>query len=186
MGAVRHALTVGFMTTLILGVAQRLLPVLDRTVLAMPHLVVPILVLIGVGNLLRVGSELAILATPAAFQIMPLSSILEWLALMLFALTATATMFHVDPLRKLGHVTGRSSLALLLAEYPWIEDRLRMGGTRYLGAPRSVPDELTIDSFAQSEGYDTVELVERINLWLANPLSANCDSSTATTVPHAE
>jgi len=35
-GAVRHALTVGFMTPLILGVGQRLLPVVESTVLVMP------------------------------------------------------------------------------------------------------------------------------------------------------
>src|SRR5690606_36087640 len=64
MGAVRHALTVGFMMTLIMGVAQRLLPVRDRTVLALPRLVLPILVLIATGNLLRVSFELAVIFTP--------------------------------------------------------------------------------------------------------------------------
>jgi hypothetical protein len=167
MGAVRHALTVGFMTTLILGVGQRMIPVLDRTVLAMPKLAVPILVLIGVGNCLRVGSELAILLTPGAFRVMPISAVLEWLALLLFAITITGTMFHRDPLLKQGRVTKRSSLAVLLAEHPWIEDRLRPMGTHYLERARSVPDELTIGSFAASEGFDAMVVVTKINAWLA-------------------
>jgi hypothetical protein len=167
MGAVRHALTVGFMTTLILGVGQRLLPVLDRTVLAMPRLTVPILVLIGTGNLVRVGSELAIVLTPAAFPVMPISAVLEWLALVLFAISMSATMFSRDSLVTTGRVTERSSLAVLLAEHPWIEDRLRPIGTRYLERARSVPDELTIRSFAESEGCDAEELVSKINAWLA-------------------
>jgi hypothetical protein len=167
MGAMRHALTVGFMTTLILGVGQRLLPVLDRTVLAMPALTVPILALIGVGNLLRVSSELATLLTPAAFRVMPVSAGLEWLALLLFAINVTATMFHRDPLLRRGRVTKRSSLAVLLAEHPWCEDYLRPTGTRYLERARSIPDELTIGSFAESEGFDAAELVSKINTWLA-------------------
>lgn len=168
MGAVRHALTVGFMTTLILGVGQRMLPVLDRTVLAIPRLTVPILVLIGVGNLFRVGSELAILVTPLAYRVMPFSALLEWSALLLFAVNIIATMYHRDPLMRRGRVTLRSSLAVLLAEHTWIEDRLRPTGSRYLERVRSVPDELTIGSFAMSEGLDAPKLVARINGWLAD------------------
>lgn len=172
LGAVRHALTVGFMTTLILGVGQRMIPVLDHTVLALPALTVPILLLVGVGNLARVGTELAILATPAAFPVMPASAVLEWTALLLFSVTVTATMFRRDPLHARGRVTARSSLAVLLAEHPWIEDRLRPTGTRYLERTRSVPDELTIGSFAASEGLDPPELIATINAWLAEGPSA--------------
>src|SRR5579885_3343322 len=49
LGAARHALTVGFLTTLMVGVGQRLLPVLGHTLLAWPRLVVPTFVLIGLG-----------------------------------------------------------------------------------------------------------------------------------------
>jgi hypothetical protein len=180
MGAVRHALTVGFMTTLILGVGQRMIPVLDRTILATPTLTVPILVLIGVGNALRVGSELAVIVTPVAFRIMPISAAMEWLALLLFAITITATMFHRDPLLKKGYVAKRSSLAVLLAEHPWIEDRLRPSGTHYLERARSVPDELTIGSFATSEGFDATELVTRINSWLDEEPSTRRAGASAT------
>lgn len=186
MGAARHALTVGFMTTLILGVGQRMVPVMGRTVLAMPKLTVPILVLIGVGNAFRVGSELAILATPAAFRFMPLSAVLEWLALALFAINITATLFHRDALQSRGRVTRRSSLAVLLAEHPWIEDRLRPTGTRYLERTRSVPDELTIGSFATSEGFEVTEFVTRINAWLGEDRStrgAEASDAPLRTIP---
>jgi hypothetical protein len=183
MGAVRHALTVGFMTTLILGVGQRMIPVLDRTILALPELTVPILVLIGLGNLLRVVSELAILGTPAAYRIMPISAVLEWLALLLFTVTVSATMFRRDALLKRGRVTKRSSLAVLLAEHPWIEDRLRPTGTRYLERARCVPDELTICSFAASEGFQPTELLARINSWLAEAPSTCHSDNSATHFP---
>lgn len=185
MGAVRHALTVGFMTTLILGVGQRMLPVLDRTVLAFPKLVVPILVLIGAGNILRVSTELATIFTPASYRIMPISALLEWSALLLFAVNITATMFQRDPLIKRGRVTKRSSLAVLVAEHPWIEDRLRPTGTRYLERARSVPDELTIGSFAVSEGLDADEIVSRINAWLANDPAGNHNRVSSTHGSHS-
>ena len=166
MGAVRHALTVGFMTTLIMGVGQRMLPVLDRTVLAMPRLVLPILVLIAVGNLLRVVSELSTVVTPAAFTAMPNSAIFEWFALVLFTISCIATMHHTDSLLTQGRVSRRSSLAVLLAEHPWMEDRLIARGMAYLERTRSVPQELTIGSAAESEGQDANELISEINSWL--------------------
>lgn len=168
MGAVRHAITVGFMTTLIMGVGQRLLPVLDRRVLTLPRLILPILVLIGTGNLLRVTSELATMATPAAFWIMPYSAFFEWTALLLFTISCSATMYGADSLIKQGRVSKRSSLAVLLAHYHWVEDRLIEGGLGYLARTRSVPPELTIGSAAESEGQDADELVEQINAWLGS------------------
>lgn len=183
LGAVRHALTVGFMTTLVLGVGQRMIPVLDHTVLAMPQLTVPILALIGSGNLVRVSSELATLVTPAAYGIMPISAVMEWLALLLFTLCMSATMWHRDPLLRRGRVTKRSSLAVLLAEHPWIEERLRPTGTRYLQRARSVPAELTIGSYATSEGFDATELVTRLNTWLREGRPTCCVEAAATAPP---
>jgi uncharacterized protein involved in response to NO len=166
MGAVRHAITVGFMTTLIMGVGQRLLPVLDRKVLPLPGLILPILVLIATGNLLRVISELATMASPGAFRIMPYSAVLEWLALVLFTISCMTTMYGADPLLRCRRVSRRSSLAILLAEYPWMEDRLIARGMSYLERTRSVPSELTIGSAAESEGHDANSLVDEINTWL--------------------
>lgn len=167
MGAMRHALTVGFMTTLILGVGQRIIPVLDHTVLSTPYLAVPILALIGFGNLLRVLSELATLYTPAAFPIMAVSGFLELTALSLFTACVLLTFYHRDSLLIRGRIIGRSSVAILLAEHPWIEDQLRPMGTRYLERTRSVPGSLTIGAFARSQGVGASELVGRINNWLA-------------------
>ncbi len=178
MGAVRHAITVGFITTLIMGVGQRLLPVLDRKVLPMPRLILPILALIAIGNLFRVLSELATIAMPAAFRAMPYSAVFEWLALVLFTVSCLATMYSTDLLLRTGRVSKRSSLAILLAQHPWVEDRLIAQGIGYLQRTRSVPPELTIGSVAESEGKDGGALVGDINAWLrVNHVShmAKCD-----------
>jgi hypothetical protein len=164
LGAARHALTVGFVTTLILGVGQRLVPILGHRLLAWPGLVVPIFVLIAAGNALRVASELATLAWPLAFQIMPASAVLELAALSLFAANLFRTLWpRPDDLIRTGRTTLRTPVALLLAEHPWLEDHLVARGLRYPARVRSVPAELTLGSLAQSEGFDPAATVAWIN-----------------------
>lgn len=168
-GAVRHALTVGFMTTLILGVAQRLVPVLEHNVLKMPGWVAPILVGIAVGNLTRVSSQLATLVFPIAYRVMPISAVLEWTALLLFTISMTKQMSRRKTWQPGSPVTEQTSLAELLAEAPSIEDKLIQRGSAYLVRARSVPTELTIGSFAASEKQDPAELVAWINQYGQGP-----------------
>ena len=162
-GAVRHALTVGFMTTLILGVGQRFLPVLEHTILRRQGFVAPILILIAAGNLLRVTFELATMWVAGAYFWMPISAVLEWTALLLFAISVCSLMWHTDSLFKSGHVTNTSSLAVLLAEHPWLENHLIERGSSYLARARTVPRELTIGTFAHSEGEPADALVDDLN-----------------------
>jgi len=164
LGAIRHALTVGFMTTLILGVAQRLVPILEHTLLAWPRLVAPIFVLIATGNLLRVSTEMATLFAAPAFVLMPFSALLELAALALFAANIVRTFWPpLDPLLRTGQATLRTPVALLLAEYPWLEDQLLGWGFGYVGRVRSVPRELTLGTLARSEGKEPEEILARIN-----------------------
>lgn len=164
LGALRHALTVGFMTTLILGVGQRLIPILEHRLLAWPSLVGPIFVLIVVGNALRVATELATLVWPAAFWIMPFSSVLELAALSLFTANVLRTIWPaVEPWRRTGRVTAQTHVANLLAEHPWLEDHLISWGLRYIGRVRAVPNELTLGSFIKGEGFETETVIDQIN-----------------------
>ena len=172
VGAARHGLTVGFMTTLLVGVGQRVLPLFEHSILTRPVLVAPILILIAVGNALRVVTEIATVGSSVAYAVMPISAVLEWTALLLFAISIFSLFWHTDPLAKSGRVTQRSSLALLLAECPWMEDRLIETGSFYLARARTVPQELTIGSFAESEGRDGREVVDRINELLSERAAA--------------
>lgn len=167
-GAARHALAVGFLTTLILGVAQRLLPILGQTLLAWPPLVKPIFFLVQSGCLLRVASELATAIWPTAYAVMPYSAPLELTGLTLFAANCLRTLWPpADPLLSRGTVTARSSLKTLLTEYPALEDELIALGFGYVARTRAVPGELTIGSFVAGEGQDPIETVNRINRWLS-------------------
>ncbi len=168
LGAVRHALTVGFMTTLILGVGQRLLPILGHTLLPWPRLVLPTFVLLAAGNLLRVLTELATPYSAIAFTVMPFSAVLELSALALFTANVLRTLWPApDPVLRTRRVTPATSVAVLLAEYPWLEDHLFAWGLAYIGRVRSVPRELTLGTLAASEGNRPEEIIARINELLA-------------------
>jgi hypothetical protein len=173
LGGVRHALTVGFMTTLILGVGQRLLPVLGHTLLPWPRLVLPTFLLIATGNLLRVLTELATPVSTVAFALMPLSAALELSALALFTVNILRVLWPApDPLLWSGRVRSSTSVAVLLAEYPWLEDHLFAWGLAYVGRVRSVPRELTLGTLASGEGKHTEEVIARVNEQLAQHASA--------------
>ncbi|HEY7311478.1 MAG TPA: NnrS family protein [Gemmataceae bacterium] len=164
LGAFRHALTVGFMTTLILGVGQRLLPILGHTLLPWPRLVLPTFLLIAAGNLLRVLTEMATELSTTAFTLMPFSAVLELLALLLFTANALRTLWPPpDPLLQTGRVASSTSVAVLLTEHPWLEDHLFAWGLDYIGRVRSVPRELTLGTLAASEGENPNEILARIN-----------------------
>lgn len=164
LGAVRHALTVGFMTTLILGVGQRLIPVLGHTLLPWPGLVLPTFLLIAVGNLWRVVTEILTPISPVAFRLMPYSSVLELTALTLFTANALRTLWPPrDPLLRTGQASLTTSVAVLLAEYPWLEDHLFAWGIAYVGRVRSVPQELTLGTLATGEGKQPDEIIARVN-----------------------
>jgi uncharacterized protein involved in response to NO len=140
LGAVRHALTVGFMTTLVLGVGQRLLPILGHMLLPWPRLVLPTFLLIAVGNLLRVLTELATPVSSAAFVLMPFSAVLELTALTLFSANALRTLWPpADPLLRTGRATPATSVAAPLARGPPVRlgPRLRRPGA--LGAAGADP-----------------------------------------------
>jgi len=85
-GAIRHALTVGFISQTILGVAAYIAPRWrsGRPDTALPSLLLPFL-LLNTGNALRVGCEIATDYTRAAFPLMGLTGFIELLALLLWA-----------------------------------------------------------------------------------------------------
>ncbi len=84
-GAVRHAVTVGFVSMMIVGMGAKVVPTLrgidPRT---LPALWSPF-VLLNVGCMLRVSLQILTDWTPAAFRLVPASGVLEWLALAIWA-----------------------------------------------------------------------------------------------------
>lgn len=79
-GAIRHAVTVGFVSQMIVGVSLLVVPVTPRTAPVRPTLV-----LLNLGCFLRVSLQIASDWNPAAFRVIGASGVLELTALLLWA-----------------------------------------------------------------------------------------------------
>lgn len=87
-GASRHALTVGFLATMVFAVGQRVLPAFSgMRLLFSPRLMFAALASLSVGCLMRVTSEILAYQgfAPAAWKWLPVSAVTELLAVTLFA-----------------------------------------------------------------------------------------------------
>jgi uncharacterized protein involved in response to NO len=99
-GASRHALTVGFLSTMVFAIGQRVLPAFcGMRVLFSKGLMWASLTILNLGCLLRVASEIpayeANLRT--AWRILPVSAVTELTAVTLFALNLGITMILPPP-----------------------------------------------------------------------------------------
>ena len=93
-GASRHALTVGFIATMVFCVGQRVLPAFSgMRLLFSPRLMGAGLLLLTVGCTLRVSSEILAYQgySPAAWKWLPVSALIELTAVTLFAFNMLAT-----------------------------------------------------------------------------------------------
>jgi hypothetical protein len=87
-GASRHALTVGFISTMVFAIGQRVLPAFcGMRVLFSPALMFAALTLLNAGCALRVGSEIGAYEgyAPSLWPLLPVSAIIEMTAVTLFA-----------------------------------------------------------------------------------------------------
>lgn len=108
-GASRHALTVGFVATMVFAIGQRVLPAFaGMRVLYSPRLMLCSLALLTAGCALRVGSEVPAYEGywPPAWHILPVSAICELAAVTVFAANLLLT-FRQPP----AHEMNRPSAA---------------------------------------------------------------------------
>jgi uncharacterized protein involved in response to NO len=106
-GASRHALTVGFISTMVFSIGQRVLPAFGgMKVLYSPRLMLACLLLLNVGCALRVSSEILAYEGfwPPAWHVLPWSAICELTAVTLFATNLVLT-FRQPPAHEMRPVT---------------------------------------------------------------------------------
>jgi hypothetical protein len=99
-GASRHALTVGFLSTMVFAIGQRLLPAFcGMRVLFSKGLMWASLTILNLGCLLRVASEIPAYEANlrAAWRILPVSAVTELIAVTLFALNLGITLVLPPP-----------------------------------------------------------------------------------------
>ncbi|HEV8200706.1 MAG TPA: DUF542 domain-containing protein [Candidatus Polarisedimenticolia bacterium] len=92
VGAYRHALTVGFITTLMAGMALRIVPIFRGVPLFSPRLRDWTFWLLAVGNTIRVVFQALSATNPAWLRVAGVSGMLELAALILFAVNLWKTM----------------------------------------------------------------------------------------------
>jgi len=93
-GASRHAVTVGFMATMVFAIGQRVLPAFcGMRILFSPRLMLVSLLLLTCGCVLRVCSEVGAYEGyfPALWPLLPISAIIEMAAVTVFAMNLIAT-----------------------------------------------------------------------------------------------
>jgi hypothetical protein len=99
-GASRHALTVGFMSTMVFAIGQRVLPAFcGMRILFSPALMFAGLGLLNFGCALRVISEIAAYEgyIPSLWPMLPVSAITEMVAVTVFALNLLITFRQPPP-----------------------------------------------------------------------------------------
>jgi hypothetical protein len=98
-GASRHAFTVGFVSAMVFSIGQRVLPAFAGAhVLWSPRLMFAGLLLLTVGCAMRVSGEILAYQGYAswAWSVLPVSAVIELVAVTIFALNMTATLW-VEP-----------------------------------------------------------------------------------------
>jgi len=99
-GASRHALTVGFLSTMVFAIGQRVLPAFcGMRVLFSKGLMWASLTILNLGCLMRVASEVPAYEVNlrAAWRVLPVSAVTELTAVTLFALNLTITLILPPP-----------------------------------------------------------------------------------------
>lgn len=91
-GGYRHALTVGFIMMMIVGVASKVVPTLSGVDVRRANSLWPTFLLLNLGNLTRVSSQIASDFLPSAYSIMGFSGFLEVVGLMFWGYELLANM----------------------------------------------------------------------------------------------
>lgn len=170
-GASRHAVTVGFLATLIFCIGPRILPAfLGGRELAGTGLMAAALWLLNAGCLLRVSSEAvayspAGLAGPAglAWKLLPVSAFLELGAVTLFVMNLGLTLMRPMPAWFTPDgVKPSLTLYWYVTAFPETRDLLISSGIRTLAWVRHPPRTLTLAEAAEADGADVDKALTRL------------------------
>ncbi|MBI3950739.1 MAG: DUF1858 domain-containing protein [Acidobacteria bacterium] len=180
-GAYRHALTVGFIMMMIVGVSSKVVPTLSGVDVRRAASLWPTFILLNVGNLTRISTEIATDFIPAAYSIMGFSGFIEVLGLGLWGYeliknmrTGTRVVQEARSLPVRLHepftLTPQTKVAEVLEHYPkTLEVFLRHGFTP-LSNPvlrRTMARVVTLEQACRREGGNLDELLAELQKSIA-------------------
>jgi uncharacterized protein involved in response to NO len=170
-GAYRHALTVGFIMMMIVGVSSKVVPTLSGVDVKLANSLWPTFVLLNLGNLTRVSFQIATDFTPAAYPVMGVSGFIEVVGLALWGYELFANM-------RVGKKLEREAVALnfqpldikpdtkvgaVLARYPQSLEIFVRRGFPLLRNPvlrKTMARAITIEQACRREGVDLSGLLD--------------------------
>lgn len=171
-GASRHALTVGFLATLIFCVAPLILPsFLAGRELHSPALMGASLWLLTAGCTLRVSSESLAYSSPggAAWKILPVSALLELTAVCLFVLNLGLTMAQRIPAWfGPSGIAPQMTVYFYVASFPKTRRVLQEAGLSTLASAREIPHTLTLAEAAAADRADLDRLLGALRIFFAD------------------
>jgi hypothetical protein len=160
-GASRHAVTVGFLATLIFSIGPRILPsFLNSRELWSPRLMAATLWLVSFGCLLRVTSEsVAYSSAGIAWEILPVSALLELAGVVGFAVNMAMTLSQPVPAWfGPGGVAPHHPVYFYVSSFPKVKQVLVDAGLKTLGHVCEIPRSLTLREAAEADGADMDKL----------------------------
>ena len=167
-GAYRHAVTVGFIMMMIVGVSSKVVPTLSGVDVRRAATLWPTFILLNLGNTMRVSFQIATDFTPSAYPIMGISGFIEVVGLTLWAYELLSNMrvglklekqTAMEPLvqLQLPAIAPQTRVADVLRNYPQSLDVFLRHGFSPLSNPvlrQTMARVITVEQACRREGVD--------------------------------
>lgn len=176
-GAARHAITVGFVSLMIVGVAAKVVPTLNGIdARRLPGLWLPF-ILINTGCLVRVVGQTLTDFTPIAFPVAGVSGVLEVVGLALWGghlslimvgrvkPNLESSLHRLPPLSE-RDISAADTVAAVLDAEPQLLDTFLAAGFTQLASPyarQTVARVVTLQQACQRTGRDVVQFAAELN-----------------------
>ena len=176
-GGYRHALTVGFIMMMIVGVSSKVVPTLSGVDVRRANALWPTFVLLNLGNLTRVSSQIATDFFPSAYGIMGFSGFIEVVGLTLWGYELIANMRAGKRLERqtsewaTSHaveldINPQTKVADVLARYPQSLAVFLQNGFSPLANPvlrRTMARVITIEQACRREGVNLDDFLQELS-----------------------
>ena len=192
-GAYRHALTVGFIMMMIVGVSSKVVPTLSGVDVRRANALWPTFLLLNIGNVTRVTSQIATDFFPSAYSVMGFSGFIEVLGLTLWGYELISNIrvgkrLEVRPLstgtRHKELITEQTLIGDVLASNPESLQIFLKYGFGPLANPilrRTMARVVTLEQACRREGVDIESLLNDLNKLAPNSVRATSGQTVSLT-----
>ena len=174
-GAYRHALTVGFIMMMIVGVSSKVVPTLSGVDVRRANSLWPTFVLLNLGNLTRVSFQIATDFWPAAYRVMGVSGFIEVVGLALWSYELLRNMRVGKKLARESiasnfqhlEITPNTKVGEVLARYPQSLEIFVRRGFPLLRNPvlrKTMARAITMEQACRRERVDLAGLIHELEL----------------------